>query len=133
MIENDENPQSWPPIPQGKSQSKAIDRAQRKTQPLNFQDYFLQICTFKRYETLLHATPTFKNRSKTYGAPCINKSGFKSRAAYDGARTVYVICEGSLIVSQVFGIQLKTVYLRGPHSLRPHISRPCCTSSPKAE
>ena len=78
MIENDENPQSWPPIPQGKSQSKAIDRAQRKTQPLNFQDYFLQICTFKRYETdcgcgstLLHATPTFKNRSKTYGAPCI--------------------------------------------------------------
>ena len=78
MIENDENPQSWPPIPQGKSQSKAIDRAQRKTQPLNFQDYFLQICTFKIYgsdcghgSTLLHATPTFRNRSMTYGAPCM--------------------------------------------------------------
>ena len=25
-----------------------------------------------------------------------------------------------------FGIQLKTVYLRGPHSSRPCISRPCC-------
>jgi hypothetical protein len=36
-------PQSWPPIPQGNSQSKAIDREQEKLQPLNFQDYFFQI------------------------------------------------------------------------------------------
>ena len=27
-----------------------------------------------------------------------------------------------------FGTQLKTVYLQGPHSLRPCISRPCCTA-----
>ena len=32
-------------------------------------------------------------------------------------KTVYLKC---------FGIQLKTVYLQGPHSLRPCISRPCC-------
>jgi hypothetical protein len=38
-----EKPQSWPPIPQGNSQSKAIEREQIKLEPLNFQDYFLQI------------------------------------------------------------------------------------------
>ena len=32
-------------------------------------------------------------------------------------KTVYLKC---------FGNQLKTVYLQGPHSLRPCISRPCC-------
>ena len=44
---------------------------------LNCQDYFFQICTFKRYEKdcgrglpLPHATPIFINCSKTYGAPC---------------------------------------------------------------
>ena len=33
-------------------------------------------------------------------------------------KSVYLKC---------FGNQLKTVYLQGPHSLRPCISRPCCT------
>ena len=33
-------------------------------------------------------------------------------------KTVYLKC---------FGNQLKTVYLQGPHSSRPCISRPCCT------
>ena len=31
-------------------------------------------------------------------------------------------------VSQVFWEQIKTVYLQGPHSLRPCILRPCCTT-----
>ena len=34
-------------------------------------------------------------------------------------KSVYLKC---------FGNQLKTVYLQGPHSLRPCISRPCCTT-----
>ena len=38
-------------------------------------------------------------------------------------KTVYLKC---------FGIQLKTVYLRGPCSLRPCISRPCCNTQKKS-
>ena len=38
-----QKPQSCPPNPQGNSQKKAIDREQGNLQPLNFQDYFLQI------------------------------------------------------------------------------------------
>ena len=35
-------------------------------------------------------------------------------------KSVYLKC---------FGNQLKTVYLQGPHSSRPCISRPCCTTN----
>ena len=38
-----QKPQSCPLNPQGNSQKKAIDREQGNLQPLNFQDYFLQI------------------------------------------------------------------------------------------
>ena len=96
-----EKPQSWPPIPQGNSQSKAIEREQIKLEPLNFQDYFLQICTFKRYgtdcgcgSTLLHTTPTFRNRSKTYGAPCRCKQILNWRTTKKVrlvSRSIYII------------------------------------------
>jgi hypothetical protein len=47
---------------------------------------------------------------------------FKSKTVYLQGfwpKSVYLKC---------FGIQLKTVYLRGPHFSRPCISRPCCRS-----
>ena len=55
--------------------------------------------------------------------PCIFKAFTKNRVSKTvhlqgfWPKTVYLKC---------FGNQLKTVYLQGPHSSRPRISRPCC-------
>ena len=44
-------------------------------------------------------------------------------------KTVYLQGFGSKSVHlKCFGNQLKIVYLQGPHSSRPCISRPCCTA-----
>ena len=59
MIENHSKTQSWPPNPQGNSQSKAIDREQGKQQPLNFQIYFFQIPYKKGMEKIVGVTQLY--------------------------------------------------------------------------
>ena len=72
--------------------------------PKKLQNLIIKFCKIEKIENKMNGHNVF----------------FKSKTVYLQGfwpKSVYLKC---------FGIQLKTVYLRGPHFSRPRFSRPCC-------